>query len=225
MAGIGGNGDRDGAWAFVRRFAREWRTPLVPGDGCEASELARAEGRLGLALPAAMREAYALFGRRADLTSRQDRLLAPEKLRVDDGMLVYRVENQHVVEWGVPLSRLADDDPPVCFRGYEGRRNYLERFSLACVEMVMSESVLAADERHLGNRWMEPADASRVEELYSPLPFPEYPMWAMDDGTIRWFAGPDVLLRSDAGEWLWVLGRTEAAVNGVRAALPGEWTA
>jgi hypothetical protein len=227
VAAAGGIEDRDGAWDFIRCFVRGWRTPILPGDGCDESEIARAEARLGLALPAAMREAYSLFGRRSDLTSRQDRLLSPDQLRVEDRALVYRVESQHVVEWAVPLSHTAEDDPPVWFRDTgavsEPWRNYLGRFSLASVEIILSESVLSAEEGPLNHRALEPDDVTRLESLYPRLPLPDYPMWALEGRATRWFAGPGVLLREDAGEWLWVLGRSAAAVDGVRAALPGDW--
>jgi hypothetical protein len=54
------------------RFAGSWRSPLTERDGCGEDELAAAERRLGLRLPAAVREAYALFGKWPDLTSNQD---------------------------------------------------------------------------------------------------------------------------------------------------------
>src|SRR3954471_17711909 len=85
-AGIGGPED---AWRFIRSFAASWRTPLLeedgvagggPAGGGAGGELDAPETGLGLRLPAALREAYRLFGRRTDLTSNQDVLLGPERL-------------------------------------------------------------------------------------------------------------------------------------------------
>jgi cell wall assembly regulator SMI1 len=70
-------GSRQGAWRFIRRFAEAWLTPLSDDDGWTEADLQAAEQRLGVRLPAAIREAYALFGRRQDLTSMQDWLLTP----------------------------------------------------------------------------------------------------------------------------------------------------
>ena len=95
-------GSRQGAWRFIRRFAQSWLTPLSDGDGWAEADLQAAEERLGVRLPPAIGEAYALFGRRQDLTSVQDQLLDPDELEVDvtGAVLVYRVENQSVALWG-----------------------------------------------------------------------------------------------------------------------------
>jgi hypothetical protein len=80
----GGVGDRRQAWEFIRRFAAEWTTPLVPGDGVSRDAWRAAEDRIGAELPAALREAYLLFGRRPDLTARQDRLVPAHQLSLDE---------------------------------------------------------------------------------------------------------------------------------------------
>jgi hypothetical protein len=46
--------DAESAFAFVEWFARELLTPLRDGDGCTAEEVATAEKRLRLRLPAAL---------------------------------------------------------------------------------------------------------------------------------------------------------------------------
>ena len=67
-----------GAWRFIRGFADAWLTPLRDGDGYSQAELNAAEDRLGLKLPTALREAYMLFGKRADLCGTQDFLNTSE---------------------------------------------------------------------------------------------------------------------------------------------------
>src|SRR5262245_51976278 len=94
-------GRRD-AWDFLRRFTQSWATRLDELSGCDGQELTVAEHRLGLTLPPAVREGYALLGRRDDLTSNQDTLLRPDQLHFDKTgqALVFRVENQAVAYWG-----------------------------------------------------------------------------------------------------------------------------
>jgi hypothetical protein len=75
-------GGRAGVWQFIRDFAGLWRSSLADGDGYGEADINAAEERLGVRFPAAVREAYELFGRRTDLTSNQDRLFRPGELRL-----------------------------------------------------------------------------------------------------------------------------------------------
>ncbi|MEU7894194.1 hypothetical protein AB0B45_15195 [Nonomuraea sp. NPDC049152] len=219
--------NRDGSWGFIRRFATAWSTPLSEGDGYDAADLDAAEQRLGLRLPTILREAYALLGRRGDLTSNQDRLLTPEELYIDDTgqVLVYRLENQHVAEWGVPLDALERKDSRTVYRTSMADRSaelwapWLDRLSLAFVEIVLSETLIAEEE--LFNFLdLAPGDIALVEAAYERLAMPAYPA---DEPSIVWFAGPDVLLRQDAGVCLMVRARTTEALDEVYETLDGEW--
>lgn len=76
----GGVSTRAHAWDFVRWFADTWMgCPLESADGFGDNELAAVEAELGFELPAALREGYALVGRRPDLTRQQD--LCRSKMR------------------------------------------------------------------------------------------------------------------------------------------------
>lgn len=208
---------REGAWAFVRDFAACWERPLAPGDGWDEGEIDAAERRLGVRLPAALREAYGLFGRRDDLTRNHDNLLPPKELYVDDGggVLVYQVENQGCAYWGVLLKDLEQDDPPTVTRldGLGARWEPWEaRLSVACIAMVMSEFVLL-DEGPTD--YVELEEGTDLGRAFRRLP---------DVGReTRWFTGPDVLMREIAGEFVNVRARTGAALDTVREAVPGDW--
>lgn len=221
--------DPAGALRFVRGFAGHWLTPLQDGDGCGVPELAAAEERLGFALPAVLRDAYRLFGRRPDLTSNHDRLLAPAELHVDsrEEALVFRYENQGAASWGILLTDLHKPDPPVVMKpdlaDKEAERwsAWLDRFSWACVEIVLSESLHAPFE--LGD-FRDDLDEAQSESLggrFTPLPFPAYPPG--EDPGARWYAGTDVILREEDRTWLWARARTEEALDRVRDDLPGDW--
>jgi len=226
--------DSAGAWRFIQGFTATYSRPVGVGDGCEAGELEEAETRLELALPAALREGYVLLGRRDDLTRVQDELMAPAELRLDDTgtVLLFRVENQSVVQWGVPLDTLDRADPPVVYRSHVGPREqntwrpFLDRVSLAFVEMVLSEWMLAGGPGDTDNRELDPATVRELEARFDRLPMPDYPLWAEPDGDPeRWYAagGGAAILRVDAGEWLWVRAVSTEALDEVRAALPGDW--
>ena len=218
-------GDRRWAWEFVRAVAAAYGRPVIEGDGVEADRLRAAEDRIGNPLPAALREAYLLFGRRRDLTAAQDRLLSPGQLWTDaDGILVFRVEAQGCASWGAPVGADGRDDPPVVVDVGDGWVPYSDRLSLALVEMVLFEAMFSGAEGNVDNRDMDDAARAVLSATFDRLPLPVFPFWAgMLGSGIRWFVGPDVLLREDGGTWLWVHGRTPEAVQAVRHRLPGDW--
>ncbi|MFE6054405.1 SMI1/KNR4 family protein [Kitasatospora sp. NPDC056446] len=196
---------RAGAWTLVRGFAAYWGEPLGPADGFSDEELDAAERRLGLRLPAALRETYRLFGRRADLTSNQDVLLTPDELFLMDGALVYREENQGCAHWGVLLADLGREDPPTVVRpdladkSQERWEPWEERFSTAAAVMAMTEKLMEDDDLIV---FMED------DEL--PDGLAELPPLGRD---CRWFAGPDVLVLVVEGAFMNARARTEEALD------------
>ncbi|MET8543026.1 SMI1/KNR4 family protein [Kitasatospora sp. NPDC004799] len=207
---------RAGARALVRGFAAYWGEPLGPGDGFPDAELDAAERRLGLRLPVALREAYRLFGRRADLTSSQDVLLTPAELYVLDGALVYRAENQGCAHWGVLLADLDREDPPTVVRpdladtSRERWEPWEERFSTAAAAMAMTEKLL---EEHELTDFLE-----LDEEL--PGSLRELPALGR---SFRWYRGPEVLVGVAEGAWVAARARTPRALEALYEAVPGEW--
>jgi hypothetical protein len=207
---------REGAWALVRGFAAHWGEPLAAADGYTDAELDAAERRLGVRLPAALREAYRLFGRRADLTSSQDVLLTPDELYVLDGALVYRAENQGCAHWGVLLGDLEREDPPTVVRpdladkSQERWEPWEERFSTAAAVMAMTEKLL------------EDHELTDFVESDSELPddFRELP--ALGRGC-RWHEGPDVLIGVVEEAWMMARARTPEALEALYEAVPGDW--
>ena len=123
----------------------------------------------------------------------------------------WRFIRRYAESWLTPLS---DGD---------GWEPFLERFSLACVEMVLSESLFSAPLELSDNCELDPTAATLVEQRFARLAIPDYPMWALPGASVHWLTGPDLLLRHDGGTWLWVRARTTAALDAVRSTLPGEW--
>ncbi|MFD9125982.1 SMI1/KNR4 family protein [Kitasatospora sp. NPDC059571] len=223
--------DRAAAWWFVQDFALHWVAPIEDGDGWDEAELAAAEERLGLRLPAALREAYALFGRRPDLTSNHDALHGPADLHLDDRgeVLVFRHENQGACAWGIPLAELHRPDPAVLVRAdladkqAEAWEPWLDRLSIALLELVLSESLHAPEGRcdYLDALDEEGRDA--LERHYDGLPFPDYPDGAGPGDASRWYAGEDVLLRVDGGDLVYARARAPKALDELRERIPGDW--
>ncbi|MGW7064614.1 SMI1/KNR4 family protein [Streptomyces sp. NPDC054904] len=224
-----GISDRSEAWDFIQAFAAGWHAPLTDGDGVGEDELKQVEGRLGLSLPTALREAYLLFGRRPELFEHQDPMLAPSELFVHEdlgGVLCFRSENQGCAFWGVRLCDLGEADPPVVVQSREGWRPFMDRVSLACVELVLSETLFS--DGPLYNACELPAGVvDAVPRLFQRVALPDYPMWTGDDESpVRWFSAPGLLLRQDgltAECWLHVRGKTLAHLSAACIAVPGRW--
>jgi len=85
--------------------------PRPEADAVEAVE--QAPARLRLPVPRLLLDFYRRFGWSGPLGQAQDRLVGPERWRVQDGALVFCVENQGVFLWGIRKADLAQDDPPV----------------------------------------------------------------------------------------------------------------
>jgi hypothetical protein len=79
-----------------------------------------AEKRLGVRLPGSLKEYYLVAGREKRINQLHNRLLPPEKLRIDSERLVFMEENQWVVYWGVPAVRETEPDAAV-FQGVNRR--------------------------------------------------------------------------------------------------------
>ncbi|MGI5214774.1 hypothetical protein [Plantactinospora sp. CA-290183] len=226
VRGLGELPDRAAAWRFIRDFAVHWSTPVLDTDGVGEAELDAAEARLGVRLPAAVREAYRLFGRRADLTSENGLLYAPDELEYDaaDQILVFRAAHQGVAFTGVSLADPTEPDPPT--RTYtpmldpehEGWTPFLDRFSLTCVELVLWESVEGGGAMSDG-RDQEAGEPAALVAGLTRLPFPRYPD---EHGPSRWYANSEILLHDD-GAWVGIRARTREALDEFRRAHPGHW--
>ncbi|WP_026402817.1 hypothetical protein [Actinomadura rifamycini] len=206
--------DREAAWTYVRGFAAHWGVPLGPGDGTPAADLDAAETALGVTLPAALREAYALFGRRPDLHTNLHGLLAPEDFYLHAGGVVFREENQGVATWGVLVTDMDAADPPVRMSVDDGPwEPWYDTFSVACLEILLTESTQA--EEVCDHRDLDDGDDDLGRSFTRvPLPVP-------DDG-VSFYAGPGVLLCDD-GAMLSVRARDPEALDRFRDAHPGDW--
>ncbi|MFI0410512.1 hypothetical protein [Actinomadura sp. 3N508] len=217
--------DRRAAWTYIRGFAATWHTPLTPDDGTPEAELAAAEENLGFRLPAAVREAYALFGRRRAMHSNHDQLLSPAEFYVDDRKeaLVFRHENQGAASWGILLSDLDQPDPPVRIRpdladkDAERWEGWLDSFSVSCIEIILSESLQAQDSLcdHGDNE-----DDDELRRRFTRLPFPAYP--AGEEGQ-NFYAGPGLLICDGGGDWLSVRAQDEETLDRFRDDFPADW--
>lgn len=100
-------------WSAQSPHIRTLYHPWQPGDGWDEATVEATEARLGFRLPTPLRSFYLAYGRRRDMTQRTDHFLDPDELLVQADTLIFCVENQAVVYWGVQRQAVEEDDPPV----------------------------------------------------------------------------------------------------------------
>jgi hypothetical protein len=218
--------DRTERWKWLQVVAAGWFPPLRPDDGVSAAVLDAAEVRLGVRLPLALREWYLLCGNRPDIWSRQDRFLTPQKLRLRNGMLVFYQENQGVVEWGISLGELGQEDPPVAVDvsdletrpeedacgGWVVQNATTSEFAL---QMLLGCVKFAAGLPFAGNGACPDGAIQLIEQAYPQLPLPD---WHWPGFPTRFYGCADLLIEVDgpaSHPWLWVAARKEAAFRGL----------
>ena len=209
----------DDRWGIVRQVYADWRTPLCAEDGISAERVTAAEERLGVHLPAALREWYEMAGARDDLRGRGNHLLTPERLRIDQdaGMLVFYQENQYVCRWGLRLEESDRSDDPAAYVAERGNEDWIAQdptLSQFVLQMTLLETQFAAP--FTANAAAPPKLIEEIGRLFEDLGlswwhWPRYPG--------RRFAGPGVLVGTDgpgaAGEaWLWLAAKTAAIRDG-----------
>jgi hypothetical protein len=87
--------------------------PLTEKTSLAPRVLAEAERRLGVRVPAALREYYLIAGQERRLNACHNRLLPPSDWSIDRKRLIFMEENQSVLWWGVSIRNPDSDDPPV----------------------------------------------------------------------------------------------------------------
>jgi hypothetical protein len=107
-----------------------------PNDGLTESELASVEGRLNIRLPVTLRTLYLLVGKNRIITRAHNRFLRPREVRND--ALIFLEQNQKVMFWGILLSDLHKDDPPVQQGNYEEDKWYLDAYFLSAFLLGMA---------------------------------------------------------------------------------------
>ena len=160
-------------YADLKAFVAEWHRPLAPGDGYTEAEIAEAEARLGFRLPEALRELYALLGKREDITSGHNRLVYLQDLNVEDDWLVVWEENQCVSLFAIKTTDFALAEPLVWILT-DGETSLQDKpFSVVQTALVMVayETLLVGINSGVGNSKSK-ADIDDLKSLAIPTSHP-----------------------------------------------------
>lgn len=200
-------------YADLKAFIVEWHHPVKLGDGNNETEIAETEARLGFRLPEALRELYALIGKREDITGRHNRLVLLDDLELEDGWLVVWEENQCVSLMAVSEKDLRVDDPIVymMFDSVADGNEIHECAKLSdyALEMVAYETVIAGEWIAVGTvseaTEGETDAISLLRQKAMPTPYP-----ALNGSDF--FYVDDVLLYAPENAEVWIAVRNRDAL-------------
>ncbi|MCA9187475.1 MAG: SMI1/KNR4 family protein [Pirellulaceae bacterium] len=198
-------------WLALQTLISHWYRPLSEGDGVHAVDLDHAEQTLGISLPMAFREWYVQSGNRSDVWCGQDRLLPPNELSLQDDALIFYVENQGVVRWGIPVESLSSEDPPVVVESVDNAAEWhVENDSLSAfaVQRAVFDIKFSPNCRCWANGAGNAAVLNIIAESVPRLGFPSW-HWPWP-GRTEFFGYRDLIVETNGGvDWIWVSSRTE----------------
>ncbi|MEU6789119.1 hypothetical protein ABZ912_58905 [Nonomuraea angiospora] len=188
----------EGACDFIRQFTHVLGAPSSPDDGHAEEEIEAAEKRIGRRLPAVLRTVYSAIGRRKDLVACQDPLIPPSMLRLDDdgSVLIFRAENQGCGDFGFDWDH-GDGDPMAMFRPDVADPDLYKwtawhpRLSLACIEMLLSESWHGSPPQLKVHQSTSPDNIARIIDAYAKIPELDSPL----SPQTTWFASDDLYVQ------------------------------
>jgi hypothetical protein len=222
----------------LERFDRVWKVlehfwEEAP-SGFSDAELAGLEDRIGLRLPAALREGLAQFGTSAGMNA-QDRFFDLSEVSRANGYITFRVENQGVSVWAVRDEPIQDDpptdDPPTddprvwvsyspAFDEWFDTHNTVSEFF---ENVVLFEATLA-------DVWSAYADIDQdiqamLEQAgYTLLNTARFDLPNSGEQEERFCGGVDVLIADFASTSIYIAALTEHALQQVLTQVPLNWT-
>lgn len=199
-------------WRLVEEFIDVWYRPLQAADGFSEAELAAAEKKLGFRLPAALREWYALAGKRDDVWSKQDDSEFPPYLRRDgeNEALIIRVENQGCELWGIRSRDLGQEDPPVV-EIFEDVQASPTISAFAC-QVLLYEAKFAGKSGVIwaGGDFLDRNIRNTLLSKFRKCQFSGR-YWVANP--LRFFEGTDIVLEEHGRTWLYVAARGAKALE------------
>ncbi len=223
---------REERWRLMETLIASWARPLQVSDRTPVHRLDAAETRLGVRIPTALREWYLIAGEAKDVWSRQDRLLSPEDLSLQEDVLVFGVENQYVWSFGAKITDADEEDPPV-YGWMDQVLDKPDEFGILSVSvsagilqyLAWSLGMLAyafpqdpidpCVRRSFSDGTWKPETLAAIEQAYVRCSFPVWRLWCCDN---VFYEGEDLLIHvSDSApdyldRRLFVAARTETAV-------------
>jgi hypothetical protein len=200
---------RHDRWTLLDSLISRWHRPCDESTGFTLDDIRDAERSLGVAVPTALAEWYCASGLRRSVWSRQDEFRPPDRLYFHNDALIFYVENQGVVKWGIPTSDRAPDDPPVVVESVDDADIWIpqtENVSKFAIYMF-AYTLAFAD----GDSWVYGfARSPLVETIMSQFPVLDFPStwWTQT----RLFGFEDLVVAIDGTDHVHACALSSAAL-------------
>ena len=167
-------------------------------------------------MPYPLRWWYRWAGRRSDIMSGQNFLLAPDKLRINDGLLEFYVENQYCYQWG---THLEGEDPPVFGRSettdpWEKQDIILsEHLILAC----LFEAIVVHSPYGASASWLKQSVLDKIIEHIPPIAINPWRWGGLAQlyvkGGAFMYTMPNCEIKGEQGYSVWIGAKTEHPIQ------------
>jgi hypothetical protein len=201
-------------WTLLGSLLDRWCTRSTEPLGFTLDDVRNAERLLGFPIPTALAEWYCSSGKRRSVWSRQDDFLTPERLHVHNDALIFYVENQGVVQWGIPTEQLASDDPFVAVESVDDSDQWIPQTdNVSKFPIYMFAYTLAFAD---GDSWTYGyAKPPLVQTIVSRLPLLDFPTtwWTQT----RLFGYDDLVVAIDGTDHVHACATSNAALAAFNA--------
>jgi hypothetical protein len=191
------------AETFSKQPRALWGYSSVEIETARQTMPAITQGRVGTRLPAALLRWYETVGRVPELTASQNRLHAPDKLELRDGVVIIYTENQGCAFWGIRVDDLAHDDPPVVYTESEGWHDEADELSRFALTVGLSELCLSDGGFYCAGM-MDDAAIARMHAALRVVPVQTL-QWPSPDRDALFLADDTVLILVES-EFFFALG-------------------
>jgi hypothetical protein len=213
-------------FGILQCLVNYWHGPIRPEDGMSDAEI----GSVPLPLP--LRWWYRWAGKRANLISGQNILLAPRDyenkhrmISIRNGRLFFYAESQGVYQW----STLPQGDDPPVFGRYEGRGRWAEEglmLSEHLILMCLFEAVMCHADYGASAAWLDAEQLGAIAETIPPLAIPPW-RWLRTQFFVRkgafMHAAPNGEVEGRKGYSVWIGAKTREPLQFLRAHLNDRW--
>ncbi|MCW3061397.1 MAG: hypothetical protein JWQ02_3218 [Capsulimonas sp.] len=210
-------------WTVIQDFIDHWYSSSFYDQGNSDLEIDQAEARLGLKLPKALRTLYARLGTSLDQLAPENSFSSLETLKLVDELLIMRHEAQWVFVWGIQISDLLLEDPPVYLTEYNNAHLSRERFlqnsktSEFILQAMIQEALFSS--RYCANSDTDHDVIQEVSENFIDLGLP---IWRWPEHPTMLYGGENSIIQTDGDQWIWAASQTKDGFNECLA-LQDEW--